>query len=151
MEIKFTVPGDPVGKMRARIFRHGNIVRGVTPAKTVNYENLVRYYALNAVHGIFNEPYKGAVRVDIMAYMPIPKSWSKKKKSQALSGELRPTTKPDCDNIVKSIFDGMNTVKKRGLVIKNGVYDDDKQVIEQSIAQFYSDDPRVEVTVTTFE
>ena len=81
----------------------------------------------------------------------MPKSWSKKKKSQALLGEIRPTSKPDCDNIVKSVFDGMNTVKRRGLVIKNGVYDDDKQVIEQSIVQYYSENPRVEVIVTMFE
>lgn len=42
--IKFTVPGQPQGKARARTFYNGNMGRmqSVTPEKTVLYENLIK-------------------------------------------------------------------------------------------------------------
>ncbi len=44
--VNFTIPGEPVGKARPRITRQGITY---TPAKTVNYETLVKemYYIKN--------------------------------------------------------------------------------------------------------
>ena len=53
----------------------------------------------------------------MIAYLPIPKSWSERKRMEALAGALRPP-KPDLDNLVKAVLDGCNKI----------VYEDDQQV-----------------------
>ena len=55
----------------------------------------------------------------------------------AALGEIRPTTKPDIDNVVKGVFDGMNGV----------VWRDDVVVAELIVRKFYSLAPCVQVVV----
>ena len=62
---------------------------------------------------------------------------SKKWKAAALAGAIRPTSKPDIDNVIKSSFDGLNMV----------VWVDDSQVVELKTAKWYSDAPRLEMWV----
>ena len=45
------------------------------------------------------------INMDFKAYLPIPKSWSKKKVA-AMRGQPH-RTKPDIDNIAKQIFDSL--------------------------------------------
>nr|WP_318837549.1 RusA family crossover junction endodeoxyribonuclease [Psychrobacillus glaciei] len=52
-------------------------------------------------------------------------------------GELRPTTKPDVDNYVKGVKDGLNKV----------LWQDDSQVVNLNVRKFYSMNPRVVVRV----
>ncbi|NFS59368.1 RusA family crossover junction endodeoxyribonuclease, partial [Clostridium sporogenes] len=52
-----------------------------------------------------------------------------------LLGIVRPTIKPDVDNIAKVILDSLN-----GLA-----YKDDKQIVTCGISKWYGEDPRVEV------
>jgi Holliday junction resolvase RusA-like endonuclease len=106
-----------------------------TPAKTVSYENLVKHAAFEAMKG---EPLlEGPVRVIVHMACQIPASWSIKKKVDATSHRLRPTTKPDMDNVIKAIFDAINGV----------VWKDDVQVCDASIRKFYSESPCVRVWV----
>lgn len=133
--IDFTIPGTPVAKGRARSFRHGDQIRHVTPDKTVRYENLVAHQA-NIAMGAAS-PLEGAVRLCVMAYFPIPASWSKTRQKAALDGFEHVTKKPDIDNIVKSLCDGMNGI----------VFHDDCQVVSLVSNKAYSDRPRVEVQV----
>ena len=51
---------------------------------------------------------------------------------------MRPTVKPDCDNLAKSILDSLN-----GLA-----YQDDKQVVELSIKKYYAENAEVRVRLT---
>ena len=44
----FVVPGEPQSKERPRTVRRAGGVRTYTPQKTHRYEDLVRYFALNA-------------------------------------------------------------------------------------------------------
>ena len=67
----------------------------------------------------------------------IPKSASKKKRAAMLAGEIRPTKKPDMDNVVKIIADSLN----------NLAYYDDTQIVDCQCRKFYSENPRVEVTI----
>tara|TARA_R110000787_G_scaffold48723_7_gene117146 strand:+ start:131 stop:565 length:435 start_codon:yes stop_codon:yes gene_type:complete len=137
MSVHFIVPGQPVAKARARSTRSG---RHYTPEKTVNFEKHVAYCATGALAGLPKEKKKfdGPVQVRIECFMTIPASWSKKKKAQALSGDLLPVVKPDLDNIAKSCLDAIN-----GLV-----FVDDSQVCELSMFKKYSDSPRTQITVT---
>ncbi|MFU0784281.1 RusA family crossover junction endodeoxyribonuclease [Clostridium sp.] len=129
MKIEFTVPGQPVAKARPRVTKRGFTY---TPKKTVNYENWVKecYYTQNK-----DKRLNGQIRAKIRAYFSIPKSTSKKKRNEIIAGDIRPTKKPDTDNIAKIILDSLNTI----------AYDDDKQVIFLQIEKFYSVIPRVEI------
>lgn len=72
-----------------------------------------------------------------MAYYPIVKSTSKKKKQQMLEDLMFPTKKPDIDNIAKSILDALNKL----------AYRDDTQVVTLHMEKHYAEDPRVEVEI----
>jgi Holliday junction resolvase RusA-like endonuclease len=135
--IDFIVPGHPQGKGRPKIVKIGGFSRMATPTKTVAYEGLVAFAAKQALAG--RPAFDGPVDVTMHIRCPIPASWSQKKQRMALSGEIRPTTKPDVDNIVKAIFDGCNGVLWR----------DDVQVCDLRLTKRYSADPGV--TVEAFE
>ncbi len=68
----------------------------------------------------------------------IPKSFSKKRTDATKRGEIRPITKPDLDNVIKGIKDAMKSV----------IWRDDSQVVDLADSgKWYSDVPRVEITV----
>jgi len=132
----FTVPGEPVAKGRARSFVRNGRVGHFTPEKTAVFENLVRLAAQSATAGA--KPISGAVALSVRAFFGIPASWSKKRHSEALNGFVHVTKRPDLDNVIKAVKDGMNGV----------VWVDDSQVvILDGCSKSYSDRPRVEVVV----
>lgn len=131
MKIQFTIPGEPKAKQRPRVTKAGITY---TPKKTVEYENWVKQcYIMDH----FNLQLGGQLKATIIAYFTIPKNKSKKVKEQMIAGEIRPTKKPDLDNIVKIVLDSLN-----GLA-----YEDDKQVVELNISKYYAEKPRVEVVL----
>lgn len=136
MTITFTVPGSPQGKMRPRVVKRGNFVQTYTPDKTVNYENLVKLmYGQEAKGRVFDR--EKSLLVLIVALYDIPQSTSKKRAELMRIGEIRPTKKPDLDNIAKIICDALNGV----------AYHDDAQVVDLKVVKYYSDTPCVTVTI----
>jgi len=133
--IRFTVNVAPQGKARPRFFRRGNFVAAYTPKKTVTYEKQI--FDAAALEMVGRDLFLGSVWLTVKAYMPIPVSWSQKKRYAAIGGTLRPTGKPDVDNILKAVGDGMNNV----------VWSDDKQIVVAHIEKFYSEKPRIEIMV----
>lgn len=125
--ITFFVKSKPQGKARARTFydRRADKMRSVTPQQTKSYEDLIRW-SYKAAGGKYMG--ESLMRVDIQAFYPIPKSFSKKKREAILADEIRPTTKPDCDNIIKVVLDALNGV----------AYYDDKQVVSVSCDKVYT-------------
>ena len=102
MKIKFTIPGPAQAKQRPRVNR--NTGRIYTPGATSKYEKLVKEsYGDNPR---FEDQF---ISVKILFKFEVPKSYSKKKRSEALAGNLRPT-KADIDNYIKSVLDGLNKV-----------------------------------------
>lgn len=134
MQISFTVIGEPFGKQRPRIVSRGNFSQAYTPKETVSYENMVKFMYQNATHG-FMFPDDAQLSVEITAYYSIPKSTSKKKAAEMLAGNIRPTKKPDFDNIGKIICDSLNKI----------AYHDDSAIVEAQVHKFYGENPRVEV------
>ena len=134
-EITFTVPGNPVGKGRAKAARRGKFITMYTPEKTASYESLVAHAAHVAMAG--RSLIAGAVSVELDIRLQIPASWSNKKKQQAVDGLLFATKKPDCSNVQKAIEDGMNGV----------VYVDDVQIVSGSQRKRYAETPGVVVIV----
>lgn len=134
--IHFTVPGEPVAKGRPKVSTVNGHVQLRTPSKTVNYESKVSLFAHQAMEG--QPPIEGPVSLSVKAVFQAPSSWSKKR---AAANRITPefvTKRPDLDNVIKALCDGMNGV----------VFKDDSQVANLFFCvKLYGEDPRVEVTV----
>jgi len=134
LAIYFVVQGQPHGKGRPRASTRGGFVRLYTDEKTRTYEELVAVQARAAMGAAEMLTTPTAVRITAFYYMPL--SWSKKKRQQAMLGQIVPG-KPDLDNISKSILDAV-----QGIVI-----DDDKNVIKLTVEKRFAFQPRVEVHI----
>jgi Holliday junction resolvase RusA-like endonuclease len=138
MDIEFWISGKPQGKERPRFTRQGHTY---TPKKTRSYENTVITTFLRNFrkNGVKFPTFDGdkQVSVELIAYYEIPKSWSKKKRAAAIEGMLRPTVKPDTDNIAKIVLDSLN-----GLA-----YADDKQVVDCRVSKWYGDTAGISIKV----
>jgi Holliday junction resolvase RusA-like endonuclease len=131
MEVKFTMLGLP--KAKARPFFNRKTGLPFTPAKTVSYENAISLSYQNETEHRFT----GAVYITIDFYLPIPASLSKTEKKMVADGLLRPAKRPDIDNLVKSVLDGLNEV----------CFDDDKQVVSILANKHYGEIPRTEIEI----
>lgn len=103
--VTFAVQGVPVAKARPRVLRSG---QAYTPGKSVAYERQVQLAATLAMRG--HVRLSGAVQATLRFDLPIPASWSVRKRAAAITGELAPTGKPDLDNLLKSVLDGIRTI-----------------------------------------
>jgi Holliday junction resolvase RusA-like endonuclease len=133
LAIYFTVPGQPIGKGRPRASSRGGFVRMYTPAKTVTYEQAITREASAAMGAM--ELLTTPISMTVKAFYGLPVSWSKRKKLQALNGEI-PPGKPDIDNVGKAVLDACHVV-----------YTDDKQVVRLLLEKEFSVDPRIEVYI----
>ena len=124
MEIKFKILGKPRGKQRPRLINIGgkNIV--YTPKQTSESEKLVKASYI-AVSRTFFE--KGVpLEINILAFF----------NGKFLNNDWM-TKKPDSDNIIKIILDGLNKV----------AFYDDAQVCKLYFEKRYAEVPRVEITI----
>ncbi|WP_110995402.1 RusA family crossover junction endodeoxyribonuclease [Pseudomonas sichuanensis] len=133
--VQFVVPGDPVGKGRPRVSTVGGHARMFTPKKTASYEGLIAIVGTEAMGGrvLLECP----VMVEMRIVLPVPASKTKKFKAQALAGEIFPTKKPDMDNVIKAIYDGLNGI----------VWKDDVQVVDAIVRKRYGEVPGVHVRI----
>ena len=133
-EMNYVVEGTPVGKGRPKFARRGKFVSTYTPTKTRTYEDTIKVAARQAMT---IEPLQTPVTVFVYISVPIPASYSKKRKQACLSGFEKPMKKPDIDNVSKCFLDAMNGI----------VYVDDVQVISLHMTKVYSTVGMVEVMV----
>lgn len=139
-QILFEILGDPVAQGRPIA---GKSFAGKTvlydPLKSRNFKEYVRMVA--AQHA----PKKlitGPIHLNLDFYRSTPKKYQTKPKQQLIdAGELLPTTKPDIDNLAKSVKDGLTKV----------IWQDDSQVVSMNLRKFYSMTPKVVVHITYFE
>ena len=121
--ISIVIHGKPIGKARPRFGqRKDGSVMTYTPRETRNYEQAVAVLAQCAMSG--KTMLEGPVRVTIHAF------FNHKKKTGYH------TSRPDLDNIIKAILDGLN-----GVVFK------DDSAVAYIIASKVFCDERVEVIV----
>lgn len=136
--VKIIIYGEPVPQGRPRFVRRGKFVATYDPPKSVAYKKMVK---LQAIAQYKNTPLMGALCVEMTVYRSMPKSGSKALKMRRLSGEDRPITKPDVDNYYKAVTDALTGI----------VWEDDNQIVHMSGDKFYTDNPRVELTITKFK
>lgn len=134
MNCCFEIEGKIKGKGRPRFAKYGNFVKAYTPADTISYENLIKLQFRISCGDWYSEL---PLKMKITAIHGIVKSATKKGKAKMLSGELKPTKKPDADNIVKIICDALNGI----------AYKDDTQVVELEMSKIYGEQEKVIVEI----
>ena len=126
--ISFTVYGNPIPKARARTVRLKNgLTTTYTPEKTENWEDMIRLQILK------HKPDKlldSALALKATFVLQRGKSIPKKR--------LYPETKPDLDNLLKSLTDAMEGI----------IYTNDSRIVKKEVEKVYGDPPRVEVEVS---
>ena len=136
MIYEFEMYGSIVGKARPRM--NTRTGRAYTPTKTKLYEYALRQWFLREYPNF--KPIENRVKVTIIAYFEIPKSTSKKKEAEMLANNISPTKKPDADNIIKIVLDGMNKF----------AFKDDTQVTKLEIEKKYDVNPRIYVKIEEY-
>jgi Holliday junction resolvase RusA-like endonuclease len=108
MRTQFCIYGEPRGKERPKFSTVCGHVTARTPENTVLYENLVKteYRIQSGVR--FADDAMLSVR--IFAFLSVPRSASQKKHLAMIDRLIRPTRKPDFDNIGKIICDALNGI-----------------------------------------
>lgn len=106
------VPGKVVGKGRPRFTRAGH---AYTPKATLEFERRVGDAWTAAGHPVLDGP----LAVYVSVFRPLPKSAPKRREGE------RDTYRPDVDNILKAVLDGLNGV----------AYRDDAQVVQVRAAK----------------
>lgn len=97
------ISGTPTPKGRSRSTRTG---RHYTPAATVAAEKAVR--TAWELRYWDRAPHTGPIAIFVLSSFEPPKSWPKWKREAALAGEWPHTSRPDLDNLIKLIKDGLN-------------------------------------------
>ena len=133
-DVRFTIPGVPVGKGRPRFSTKSG--RAYTPTKTANFETLVRFEYHQQTGGYRFED-DAQLGMAIAAYFEIPTSKSKKVKAAMKDGKILHTSRPDIDNIVKGVADALNHI----------AYKDDSAIAYVMAGKHYSTEPRTEVAI----
>lgn len=128
MEIKFKILGKPRGNQRPRMCVSFGKQVTYTPKQTSEYEKLVKasYMAVSKIFFKKDIP----LEINITAFF-----------NGKFSNNAWATKKPDSDNIIKIVLDGLNKV----------AYYDDSQVCKVNFEKKYADIPRVEVKIKSLE
>lgn len=130
-ELTFTIIGKPIAKKRPRFFRRGNFTGTYNPQETEEGRWLLA--ASGKISERISKPIETSIDMTIRFIMPIPSSWSKKKKDNPVPH----TSKPDIDNMCKFCLDCLN-----GYLFK-----DDKQITTLVAIKEYGDCPETIITV----
>lgn len=149
-EIKFIVPGQPVGKALKVYVPKGAKFATIKNTETSgNYMDLVTYAALNAINQYPRDWWTldYPIGVDLVAVFQRPKNLLERfKKTGELKNDAKEERmpyikKPDVDNISKSILDGCTHA---------GIWRDDCLVCEQTVKKYFAainESPHTEITI----
>jgi Holliday junction resolvase RusA-like endonuclease len=129
--VTVVIAGEPVAKARPRLTRRV----AYTPAHTRKYEAHGRLAAQLAMGD--RPPLEAPVRIELVAELPIPVSWSGRRRALAVTGDLLPTSRPDVDNYIKAGLDSLNEIIVR----------DDSQIVEITARKRFSVAPKLVMTV----
>lgn len=88
------------------------------------------------------KPMEGYINIVISAFLPIPQSKPQWWKEAASKEYIKPTGKPDVDNLAKNILDCMT---------KMSFWHDDNQITRLLINKVYSEKPMWVIGITEYE
>jgi Holliday junction resolvase RusA-like endonuclease len=136
----FSVPGAPVPWKASTIVRRPQTKRGfagIKDARLESFQSLVALAASKAMAGQPPFPRSVPLSISVDVTLPIPPSWSQRKKDAAVMGNLRPTSRPDTSNLVKAIEDGCTSV----------VWEDDSSIVRIEASKVYGLVPGMTIMV----
>lgn len=106
------------------------------PTETREYMARLRAAGIDAMRG--RKVFGGPLEVLVFAYFPIPDSWSTRQKDDARAGIVRPTVKPDADNISKTL-DALSPHRdKRTGARVPVVWSDDAIIVDWRVVKVYA-------------
>lgn len=131
-----TINVEPVGKGRPRAVNRGGFVSMYTPKRSREFEGVIE----DAARELFEDqdPISCPVSVHVLAAFKRPKSKQRRKDPEGLIPKI---TKPDGDNVLKSILDAL---------VSAGVLVDDAIVVDARIVKAHAgkgDPPRVVIWI----
>jgi len=139
--IRLVLPGIPTAWQRdgRRIITPKDktkkqFVSTYTHTETRNRQADLRQDAYDQMAG--RAPFTGPIDLRYGAFMPVPPSWSNAKRRRAMADEIRPTTRPDFDNLMKMVD-----------ALKGIVWVDDTQATDVFFWKRYTDRPRVVIEI----
>lgn len=129
-DIVVELPGHPRGKGHGSAVNLPGFNRPVIlqDSKTRTYQAMVKFAGEQAMAG--RPLFDCALRCRVTAVFDVPKSKPKKFRREALGWIVRPTTKPDDDNLLK-VRDALKGV----------VFRDDCLFVESTVRKFYGEKP----------
>lgn len=110
----------PIGSPRPRFRNTGRFVQTYMPASYTKHKDFIREQMPNVL-------LNGELKVTLSFYFEPPKSWSNRKRLLAIGQYKR--TKPDIDNLIKTVLDAAN----------EKVWNDDKQIVEINSLKQYAE------------
>jgi len=136
--LTLSIPIAPVAWARAGVSMRRGRAHHYTPHDLRAYKDQIRKHAaLYLPRGFV--PWTGPIRANISFGLPIPASFSKRKR-EMLDGTSH-FGKPDRDNLEKALLDAFNRV----------LWVDDSQVCSGCTLKVYSLSPFIEITATRME
>lgn len=134
MNWEFIIPGKAVAQGRPR-FTTRPYPHAVDPRPSREYKARIQQLAM-ALPERPDAPLTGPVMLIVHEYRGVPKSWSKKRRKEALENGYA-VAKPDLDNVVKTVMDALIGV----------FWADDNQVCFILALKAYAEEPGVYVCV----
>ncbi|PTI48427.1 RusA family crossover junction endodeoxyribonuclease [Staphylococcus succinus] len=114
----------PMGSPRPRFRSVGKYVHTYMPDKYMNHKDFIKEQLPKLM---IDEP----IKLTIEFHFPLLKSWSKKK-HVAMVGKYK-RTKPDIDNLIKTVLDAAN----------GHLWNDDNQIVEIRSFKKYAEEPKI--------
>ena len=130
-EISFFIPGTPVAQSRPRFARRWNFVATYDAAPAKDYKSWVRSCAVDKMKEMDLQPFHRDIPLSIRVEIGLSRPKSKPKRY------VMPTSKPDCDNVLKGIQDALESI----------CYQADQQIVSTFVQKRYVDVPGVSVII----
>lgn len=118
----------PIGSPRPRFRNAGRFVQTYMPTSYTKH----KAYIQEQMPKLLTDK---NLKVSLYFYFEPPKSWSKKRKLIAIGTYKR--TKPDVDNLIKTVLDAAN----------NHVWQDDNQVVHIDSYKMYAEESKIVMVI----
>ncbi|HAR6121593.1 TPA: RusA family crossover junction endodeoxyribonuclease [Staphylococcus pseudintermedius] len=118
----------PMGSPRPRFRNTGRFVQTYMPTKYTKHKE----YIAKQMPDLKNE---APIKVTVEFHFPFLKSWSKKK-CERIKGHFK-ETKPDLDNLLKTVLDAGN----------QKLWKDDNQIVELHSLKKYNEIPHTKIVI----
>lgn len=130
--LEIYIPGKAVPQGRPKFTRTGNGVRTYDPKQSVDYKSWIKHCALQVMEKVGTQIIPRDIPLHMVLTVTITKPASVSKR------RLCPVTKPDLDNVLKTIQDALEGI----------AYQADQQIVSITATKRYADSGGVTVVLT---